>query len=362
MDLIGPTLARYLTVRFVRTMLGMFLTVAALIYTIDFVELMRRSGDVPGIRTSSIALLTLYRTPSVAEQILPFAVLFGAMSTMLGLSRKLELVVMRSAGVSVWEFLQPPVLVALLIGLLSVAVYNPVSARLKQQATDMEASLFGRGARAVAADLWIRQRSIDGQSIIRALSVDNQTADLKEVTFFQFDQSGQFSERVEAKSARIDDGFWELSDVRLVSANAPPESFGTYIIATNLRADQVRQAIVPPASVPFWDLPELVERTQRAGLDATRYRLQYQVLLARPLLLIAMVIIASTVSLRFFRMGGVARMVLGGVFAGFMLYVVKQLVEDLGKGGFLNVTAASWIPPVVAALVGTMILLHLEDG
>ena len=55
-------------------------------------------------------------------------------------------------------------------------------------------------------------------------------------------------------------------------------------------------------------------------------------------------------------------MVLGGVLSGFMLYVIKQLVEDLGKGGFLNVTAAAWIPPVVAALVGTMILLHQEDG
>ncbi|MGL5736134.1 MAG: LptF/LptG family permease, partial [Beijerinckiaceae bacterium] len=73
--------------------IGMFLTVLALIYTIDFVELMRRSGDVPGIRASAIAQLTLYRTPAVAEQVLPFAILFGAMATMLGLSRKLELVV-----------------------------------------------------------------------------------------------------------------------------------------------------------------------------------------------------------------------------------------------------------------------------
>ncbi|MGL4323126.1 MAG: LptF/LptG family permease, partial [Beijerinckiaceae bacterium] len=287
MDLIGFTLGRYLTIRFVRMILSMFLTVVALIYTIDFVELMRRSGDVPGIRTSAIALLTLYRTPSVAEQVMPFAILFGAMATMLGLSRKLELVIMRSAGVSVWEFLQPPLFVALFFGILSVAVYNPVSAKLKQQATDMEASLFGRGARALAADLWIRQRSIDGQAIIRALSVDNVSADLKEVTFFQFDQSGQFLERVEAKTARIGDGFWELNDVRLVSADAPPETYGTYMIATNLRPEQIRQSIVPPNSVPFWDLPDLVERTERAGLDATRYKLQYQVLLARPLLLVA---------------------------------------------------------------------------
>ncbi len=55
-------------------------------------------------------------------------------------------------------------------------------------------------------------------------------------------------------------------------------------------------------------------------------------------------------------------MVLGGVGAGFVLYVVKQLVEDLGKNGLLSAGSAAWIPPVVAALVGTMVLLHQEDG
>ena len=123
-----------------------------------------------------------------------------------------------------------------------------------------------------------------------------------------------------------------------------------------------RQSFVPPASVPFWDLPTLISQTRAAGLDATRYQLQYQTLLAKPLLLVAMVIIASTVSLRFFRMGGVARMVLGGVLAGFVLYVMKQLVEDLGANGLLSVTAAAWTPAAVAALTGAFILLHLEDG
>ena len=78
----------------------------------------------------------------------------------------------------------------------------------------------------------------------------------------------------------------------------------------------MRQTFTPPESVPFWNLDETIARTERAGLDATRYRLQYDVLLARPLLFVAMVFVAASVSLRFFRFGGVGRMVFGGVAAG----------------------------------------------
>src|ERR671912_2171082 len=111
--LIGPTLGRYFSARFAKTIMLVFGTVFALVYTIDFVELMRRAGDAEGASSGLMAQLALFRTPAVAEQVLPFAVLFGSMATLLQLSRKLELVVARAAGVSAWQFLQPGVLVAL---------------------------------------------------------------------------------------------------------------------------------------------------------------------------------------------------------------------------------------------------------
>jgi lipopolysaccharide export system permease protein len=124
----------------------------------------------------------------------------------------------------------------------------------------------------------------------------------------------------------------------------------------------VRQSFAAADTVPFWSLPGLVQRTEEAGLDATRYRLQFQSLLATPLLLIAMVLVAASVSLRFFRFGGVARMVLGGVTAGFMLYVTTQLVEDLGAAGVLSTGVAAWSPAVIGSLLGTLALLYQEDG
>lgn len=360
--IIGPTLGRYLAARFARTIIGVFLTVFLLIYTLDFVELVRRTGDVADVPTYVLAELSLLRTPAIAEQIQPFAILFGSMAALLNLSRKLELVVARAAGVSVWQFLFPPLLVALLLGIGATTLYNPLAAMLKERASLLEVARLGKSKSASERDLWVRQRSLDGQAIIRAGSATETGADLGDVTVFEFDKDGRFVNRAQAARATLGDGFWELTDVRIVGVGVEPQTFREYQISTSMTPEQVRQSFSSGSSTPFWELPGLIRQTEAAGLDATRYRLQLQSLLARPLLFAAMVFVAASVSLRFFRFGGVARMVLGGVAAGFVLYVVTQLVENLGAAGILSAVVAAWSPALVGSLLGTLVLLYQEDG
>ncbi|MET0200671.1 MAG: LPS export ABC transporter permease LptG [Gaiellaceae bacterium] len=361
--LIGPTLGRYFAMRFLRTILGVFLTVFALVYTLDFVELLRRAGDSEGASAGLMAQLSLYRTPAVAEGVLPFAILFGSMAALLQLSRKLELVVARAAGISAWQFLQPGLFVALGIGAVSIGIYNPLSAMMKQRSTEIEARIFAKSTKASSGkDLWLRQRGLDGEAIIRAETAIEGTTTLAGVTVFTFDDAGAFASQIVAARAILHDGYWELQDTRVHLKDEPPESFDTYLIASNLDPGQVRQRFTPPESVPFWQLQETIARTERAGLDATRYRLQYDVLTARPLLFLAMVLVAATVSLRFFRFGGVGKLVLGGVAAGFLLYVVRQVMEGLGASGLIAAPVAAWFPAVVGSLLGTLTLLYQEDG
>ena len=104
----------------------------------------------------------------------------------------------------------------------------------------------------------------------------------------------------------------------------------------------------------------LVLRSQMTGAHLGQYYLT--ILSVKLLLFVAMVFVAASVSLRFFRFGGVATMVLGGVAAGFMLYVATELMEDLGASGLIGPAVAAWFPAVVGSLLGTLALLYQEDG
>ncbi|MGL5116805.1 MAG: LPS export ABC transporter permease LptG [Beijerinckiaceae bacterium] len=360
---IGLTLGRYLSIRFIQAIAAVFATVFGLVYLIDLVELIRRAGDGVDASTATLARLAFFRTPIIAEQVLPFAVLFGSLAAFLGLSRKLELVIARAAGVSVWQFGFPAVLVALLLGALATGLLNPIATSLKRRADVLEARLFSRQADVSTRSRFVRQLSVDGSSIIRAAAAGSEAGTtLTAVTVFVFDRNGIFLERVEAETAQLQNGFWRLEAARILTPGLEPLVAPAYLLATNLTRDEVRQAFGASEVVSFWRLPAAIQQLELAGLDATRYRLRYQTLLAKPLLLIAMVIVAASVSLRFFRFGGVGRLVLSGVGAGFLLYVFTQIAGDLGAAGALSAFTAAWLPAVIGSLLGTLVLLHQEDG
>ena len=146
MPIFVGTLARYFGLRFLTAVLLVFAGIFALVTLVDYIEMMRRAGDIPNVSAVLVAKTSFYRVPQVVERILPFCILIGAMSCYLNLSRRLELVVARSAGLSAWQFVAPALLVAFVLGLMATAIYNPVSAILQERSKRFEAELFGHTA------------------------------------------------------------------------------------------------------------------------------------------------------------------------------------------------------------------------
>jgi len=362
----GRTLQRYFAWRFVGAVMAVFASVFLLVAMIDYVELMRRTADLPNVSAWTVAETSFLRVPQITERVMPFSVLIGAMICYLSLSRRLELVVARSAGMSVWQFIMPAVLVALLLGLVATFVYNPISASLDEQSKRLETQIFGEkvsnSAFSTGGSFWMTQRNKSGHSILNATTSLQQGSVLGGVTTLQFDAAGRFVERVEARRAILEPGHWRLQDARIYSINAAPVGPGEYLLDTTLTPEQVRESFATPETVAFWNLPDYIERAEHLGLAAAAYRLHYQKLLARPFLLAAMVFLAAAVSLRFFRLGGIQKMVLGGVFAGFLLYVLSKVVDDLSKADLMHPVAAAWLPVLVGGLTGFVALLYQEDG
>jgi lipopolysaccharide export system permease protein len=269
-------------------------------------------------------------------------------------------VVARAAGVSVWQFLAPALLVAALVGAVDIMAYNPVSTLMKRRADELDAKYMGSGV-VLGRGLWLRQKSIDGQTIIN-ISSRAQDGRFLNVQAFSFDPDGSFSQRVDAESAVLHDGYWEMQKAIVVTPGFDSQEAEDVLLASNLTETEVSQAFVAPETVSFWDLSPLADQVEKAGLNAVGYRLRFQQLIAIPALLVAMVLVASCFSLRLFRMGGIQRMVLGGVTCGFVLYVASKIVGDLGGVGIVSPLLAGWLPATVGCLTGVLVLLHQEDG
>jgi lipopolysaccharide export system permease protein len=365
MSMVTNTLGRYFAGRFVVSTLGVFASIFVLLVLVDYIEMVRKTSGLVSASAVMVAETSLFRVPQLLEKMMPFCVLIGAMTCYLALSRRLELVVARAAGVSAWQFIAPALASAILLGILATVAYNPMSANLREISKQMEAELLGSapgGGIQDASGFWINQVNTDGSVIINAARSEQQGVRLTGLTLFRFDTANQFKERIEAREATLEDGFWLFKTLRRYSLDSPPVDQDRFELATSLTPAQVRNSFSTPETVSFWQLPSYIRSSESSGFATAGYRLQYHKLLAQPFLLAAMVMLAASVSLRFFRMGGVQKMVLSGVGAGFLLYVLSKVTEDLSKAELMHPIAAAWLPVFVGGLTGFLALLYQEDG
>jgi lipopolysaccharide export system permease protein len=365
MSMVTNTLGRYFAGRFLTAAVGVFASIFMLLVLVDYIEMVRRTSGLPTASALMVAETSLVRVPQLLEKMMPFCILIGAMTCYLALSRRLELVVARAAGVSAWQFISPALVCALLLGVLATVAYNPMSANLRELSKKMEAELFGDapgGGVQDASGFWINQVNSEGQAIINAARSEQQGMRLTGLTVFRFGTDFQFMERIEAREASLETGRWLFKSVRRYTLDSPAVDQDTMYLATSLTPAQVRNSFSTPETVSFWQLPSYIKSSESSGFATAGYRLQYHKLIAQPFLLAAMVMLAASVSLRFFRMGGVQKMVLSGVGSGFLLYVLSKVTEDLSKAELMHPIAAAWLPVCVGGLTGFLALLYQEDG
>lgn len=363
---LGKTLSAYIARHFFGWFCGVFGAMVVITFLADYIELIRRGGSRLQATLGLLFEMAALQSPQTAQEVLPFAILFGTMLALWRLTRNNELVIARAAGVSVWQFLTPAVLVALLIGIFAVTIFNPVASVAAAAYEKLDARILQEGSDETLlsnAGFWLRQSGADGnQIIIHAGKFAAHDSVLDNVAIFFFDSRTRFTSRIDAKSARLEAGDWLIEDGVRWRPDRPPETFASWRLPTQLTQRKIEESFASPDTMSFWDLPGFIELLERSGFPAQRHRLHYDVLLARPFLLCSLVLVAAIFSLRMQRRGGTTMMIIGGVASGFVLYVVSNVVFALGMSAKVPVALAAWTPTGVSLIFGAAILLHLEDG
>ena len=363
---LAKTLSAYIARQFFGWFCSVFGAMATVTFLLDYIELLRRGGNRAAASWTTLLEMAALKLPHTAQEVMPFAVLFGTMLAFWRLTRSNELIVARSAGISVWQFLTPAILVALLAGVVAVTVFNPVASIMQASYENLDKRILRQNADPLALSntgLWLRQSNAAGdQILIHGEKTGSGILTLQPVTLFYFSADTKFIARVEASSATLESGYWLIGDGQRFVPGQPPEPFAQLRLDTQLTTTKIEESLGSPDTMSFWDLPGFISLLEQSGFSAQRHRLHFNVLLARPFLFCAMVLVAATFSLRMHRRGGATIMIASGAAAGFLLYFLSDIVFALGISAKIPVLLAAWTPPGVSIIFGTSMLLHLEDG
>ena len=254
---LSMTLMIYLARKFLGSVLIVFGAFAALALSLDLADLFTRS-TARGIPPDIVMSMSLLKLPDIGQKLLPFAVLLGAIFAFLRMSRSHELVAARAAGISVWQFLTPPLFVAVALGVLAMTVFNPVAAAFLSQYSRLEARyIHGQASQLSVAStgLWMRQGDAAHQAVVHALRVADQGVHLAEVTVFRYEGADKFSGQIDAATADLQAGHWHLTDAWVSGADNLPRHYPEYDLPTELTPDQIQESFATPDTISFWELP-----------------------------------------------------------------------------------------------------------
>lgn len=373
--LLPLTLSTYIGKRFltaILTTIGVMLMITGLL---ELLELLRRAGEVPrGVPFMVLLQMAFLKLPTTAEKIYPFAVMIGGMVTLARLTRTSELAVTRAAGVSVWQFLSPGLLVASVLGLLFVAAVNPIAALTISQFDKLEGKYISNRPSQLSvlpSGLWLRQSDEDAltfrktparEYIMHAVRMNQSTYALENVMVLLFDEAKHFIGRIDAQSASLTPGKWILSGATLSAPESQPSQVASYDIPTDLTMTQIQDSFSAPETFSFWQLPGFISVLESAGFSALPHKLHFHSLMALPMLLAGMVLLSAVFSLRSSRRGRTGVLIATGLVVGFMVYFMTNIIYTLGSTGKLPIALAAWAPSLIVVMVASSVLLHLEDG
>lgn len=365
------TLDLYFARRFTQSFLTIGSVFLTLILLIDLIEQLRKFEGI-NVSFGQLFRLTLLNAPAAINEILPLLMILSTIVLYVGLARSSELVVTRATGRSGIRALAAPLAVSALIGALAVSTLNPIVAATSnryQQLSDTYRTGVPSALSLSGEGLWLRQGGQQGQSVIHATGYSGaDPITLYDVTVLAYAPNGGPVRRIAAQSAELGRDLWVLQQAKVwpLTAGLNPESTAALHdelrLPTTLTQSRIRDSLGRSTGISVYDLPETIRGLKEAGFSTKRHEVWYQVELARPLFLMAMVLVGAAFTMRHTRFGGTGMAVLTAVLLGFGLYFVRNFAQILGENGQIPVSMAAWAPPIASILLTVGLLLHVEDG
>jgi len=288
------------------------------------------------------------------------------MFTFWKLTKRYELVVMRSAGLSVWQFMLPLAFVAILVGVLHMSVINPFGSMLMKRFETMESEHLKKQSSLISLGnqgLWLRQENEDGSlAILHAGEIKMPEWALQNVIVFFFDQDFGFERRLDAQNAVLNSGEWRFNQATINKPQSIPESADFILMATDLTINEIEESFSDPQTISFWELPGFIKVMRQTGFDSRPLEVHFQKLLSMPLLFLSMVFLAAAVSLRPPRKSGTMILIIMGIGLGFVVFFLSNFLQALGASNQIPIFIAAWFPSMITFLLGVGAILSLEDG
>jgi lipopolysaccharide export system permease protein len=325
----------------------------SLFYFIDFVDELDDIGR-RGRTVWVAALSALYEMPSHLYELLPIAVLIGAIYSLARMAQSSEYTILRTGGLGPGRALALLAVLGAVFGAMTFFIGDYMAPASERLMVRLKAQASG-SLKVGAAGAWLKDRrsTPEGERSVSVNVVGTSANGLLEgIRIFEFDTEGRLLTRIAASEGRVDaGGSWQLSDAEVIhwpsARDTGTPTVQTLKLATlawpsTLTASVVAAAVLPVETMTAADLWRYSQHLSGQEQAAQRHEITFWKKALYPLAPMVMMALALPFAYMRARSGGISLKVFGGIMLGISFVLLNNLA---GHVGLLR----DWTPWVVAA-------------
>lgn len=296
-----------------------------------------------------VVLYTVLRLPNLAFDMLPIAALIGSLLGLGALAGNSEIIVMRSAGLSVRELAVMVAITGAVLLVLTSLLGEFIGPPLDYYARNMRVeALYQQDDDQLGSEAWVK----DGSTYLHLERVSPEF-EFGSLYMFKFDGDNLASIAKAENSGIDEDDNWILENLREtqfkedgVQAIESSRAIETF----EVNADLLGSALAKPLSLSAREMLTYIDYLQRNGLDATKYETEFWFRVSRTFTVLIMPILALAFVFGSLRTGGAGGRLMIGVIIGLAYYLASETLANSGQVFNLNPIVVTWLPTAILML------------
>ncbi len=310
-------------------------------------------------QTAQAILYTAFRLPNLAFAMLPIAVLIGSLLGLGALAGNSEIIVMRSAGLSIRELATMVGLSGCLLLVFTALLGEFIGPPLDTFARNMRMEARSeRGDERLGNEAWVKDGPI-------YLHLERVSPELQfgSLYLFKFDGNRLQSIAVAENSGIDENDAWILENLREtqfqddgVQVSQSSRAIETFELNSNL----LGTSLAKPLSLSARELLSYISYLDKNDLDATKYETEFWHRVSRTFTVMIMPILALAFVFGSLRTGGAGGRLMIGVVIGLAYYLASESLANSGQVFNLNPILVTWLPTAALTMVTVFALARIR--
>ena len=327
------------------------LVLAVLLALAGLFEFIAELDDTQGnYQTPQAIVYTLLRLPNLAFEMLPVAALIGSLLGLGALAGNSEIIVMRSAGLSVRELGGMAAISGAVMLVLTALLGEFIGPPLDFYARDMRVEArYEKDDKRSGNETWVK----DGDVYLHLERVSSHL-EFGSLYMFKFDGDRLASIAVAENSGIDEDDNWILENLRETQF----EQDGVQVMQTTrsvesfeVNSDLLGSSLAKPLSLSAREMLTYIDYLKRNSLDATKYETEFWYRVSRTCTVLIMPLLALAFVFGSQRSGSAGGRLMIGVVIGLAYYLASETMANSGQVFNLNPIIVTWLPSGVLAAV-----------